>query len=483
VGSAFGTTGSIGDLGFDYITGPGGTWTLFDIDSYDDNPNPFAGVTLPGGMSVSSVYLDPNFVNDQGRVVGYQLDPVTGADEGPVYWTGTGNTLTSMGIMIDIVAMNDAGQVLGTDSNSGGYIYSIGSGPSGDLPSLVPPVYTGTYGAWNINPITISGTNAQGSFGVLFSGTYQPSNSAPAVTGTFLLTLGGTNWLQQVVIPSNVALTPTPYRSGRRVLNANDLIASPGVITSGSGATISTSALIPVPEDTVQVDTFIPQVWVFDPFDFGVVFSGNDRTTGTSSDFDEFSLEFKMTQTVTVCAFKEPDPDGTQEEATLTKQTGISRAYDMDEAVEDATVDANGNPVEGSGYINPLAQAATLPGTYGFLEQGQASTAGMTVTVTHTTSRIVVAHIVGSAGIPLITLADKLGPITYDFTVTIDKTNPSSPTYTIQGQHGLFPSLEIYVDNTLAYDWDAIVEDTAPVDLEVPALHHQFQVGSNPLPP
>jgi hypothetical protein len=241
-----------------------------------------------------------------------------------------------------------------------------------------------------------------------------------------------------------------------------------------------------VPIDIIQVATFIPQNWVFDPMTNGQnVFNGNSRATLSESIFDPFSKEYKMIQRVGVRTDVPANADGSNEQNAAAKDTGTSRAYLFDLAVIDPQLDSDGNFIEGSGYISQTAISETMVGRNGFLQEAKAPTTGMTVTVTHPSAGVAVAHILGKAGIPLLGLSDFLGPIRYDFTVTIDKTDPAHPTYKAQGNHGLFPSMEVYINNVPIYEWDAIKEDTVPYDLGLGPLSrsHEFETGVQDLRP
>jgi hypothetical protein len=244
-----------------------------------------------------------------------------------------------------------------------------------------------------------------------------------------------------------------------------------------------------VPMDVIQVATFIPQNWVFDPLTGGEnVFNGNSRATLTESIFDRLSTEYKMVQHIGVNTNADADTDGSSEQDNSDKDTGTTRAYVYELAVIDPQLDSDGHPIEGSGYISQTAMNETFVGRNGFLGEAKAATTGMTVTVIHPRKGVAVAHIVGSAGIPLLQWSDHLGPIRYDFTVTIDRTDPLHATYTAQGKHGLFPSMEVYINNVRIYEWDAIKEDTAPIDLGGvpfiwPGRNHDFETGTKELLP
>lgn len=281
------------------------------------------------------------------------------------------------------------------------------------------------------------------------------------------------------MIPANSGWNLTSAWS----INDQGLITAVGTYSPNSVVPAQEKACLLVPQDIIQVDTFIPHTWVFDPTSSGSnVFNGNSRRTLTESIFDRLSTEYKMMQRVAVHTYAEADPNGTQEQNTLYKDTGVTRAYVFGLAVIDPQLGPNGDAIEGTGYISETAMSETVPGQNGFLGQGKASADEMTVTVTHPSTRVVVAHIIGRAGVPFVPGSNTFGPIRYDFTVTINRTDPSHPTYTAQGNHGFYPSMEVYINKNRIYIWDAIQQGTLPNDLATfPEENQDFEIAPTEL--
>jgi hypothetical protein len=204
-----------------------------------------------------------------------------------------------------------------------------------------------------------------------------------------------------------------------------------------------------VPEDIVQVDSFIPQQWVSDPV--GYVYNGNSRKVPLDGSFTTGSTQFiqsgqyKMEQKIAVTVYQEADPSGTQEQNSLTTTMGATKKY-------------HGSAVPGgtSTKTNTLSSTATPFATQ------TATPQVATATVTHTSSRVVTVELKGQAQDPLanpfaptIETPDPAPPLYYDITVKIDgSTNP--PTYTLSGNHKLFPAYEIYINNQLVHDYSPI---------------------------
>jgi hypothetical protein len=59
-------------------------------------------------------------------------------------------------------------------------------------------------------------------------------------------------------------------------------------------------------------------------------------------------------------------------------------------------------------------------------------------------------------------------PLYYDITVMIDASNPAQPTYTLSGNHKLFPAYEIYINHQLVHDYSPIPGGYTPNELLYP---------------
>jgi hypothetical protein len=204
-----------------------------------------------------------------------------------------------------------------------------------------------------------------------------------------------------------------------------------------------------VQPDLIQVDAFIPQEWVYEPPLDNYIDNGNSRkipldasfTTGTTV-FTQSSSEFKVRQTLNVDAYYfNIDPDGSQEAASKQTTVGQTREYE-------ASVLANGHIPSGA---IPYQTATATPSVD-------------TVTITHPSQGVVVANIEMQVANPLV-FGSSLAPIHYQATVTIDRSNPGQPRYTITGTNSEFPAYEIYINSQRIYQFDPIPEGYSPIDL------------------
>jgi len=167
----------------------------------------------------------------------------------------TGN-LVFVAPMTSITAINDAGEAIGIDqTGTAGYLWKPTSNSGGStvtIYSLIPQVFQPL--VQSIVPIAISGTDSHGNTGILLSGTFQPTATAPQTSGTLLLITGtGAPTLQQVALPSNVSISS----SSPVILNAQDILAEIGTITSGS-TTVPNAALLLVPLQINEVTSLNP---------------------------------------------------------------------------------------------------------------------------------------------------------------------------------------------------------------------------------
>jgi len=217
---------------------------------------PIDGVPVPSGIvngtNVITEAFNVQAINDNDAAVGYD------GSNNAVFWSGSGSTLAPMAPMDQPIAINNLSYVVGGGS-AGGYLWTSGTTPWTSAGSAVPfnqfisPAYQPFLS--NIEPIDISGTDANGSLRILFSAQYQPLPTGPvSVSGTFLLTLTGTSpstsgsSLQVVSLPSNVN---TNLSSG--MINAPGVIADVGTITTtntnGSLSTSGSAAILLLPVD------------------------------------------------------------------------------------------------------------------------------------------------------------------------------------------------------------------------------------------
>jgi len=227
-------------------------------------------------------------------------------------------------------------------------------------------------------------------------------------------------------------------------------INSRGIISAiGNG----NHALLLLPEDIIQVDAFIPQTWVEEPvspYHPGTTYidNGNSRKdpldsslTSGSALFIQNSPEFKVRQTLKVCTFPNYDPDGSKEEATKKTIVGETRGYEE-------SVLVNGEIPAGSA---PIATGTATPDVDNAI-------------VHHSSEESVVAEFQMSVSNPLV-FASSLAPIQYDIFVKIDRSDPSHPTYVIEGNSCEFPGYEVYINGQLVYHYDPIPGGYRPLSL------------------
>jgi hypothetical protein len=142
-----------------------------------------------------------------------------------------------------------------------------------------------------------------------------------------------------------------------------------------------------------------------------------------------------------VCAFPNYDPDGSQEQATKKTTVGETRQYRASVLV--------------SGEI-PAGAAPTATGT--------ATPYVDNAYVYHPSAKSVLADLGMNISNPLV-FGSSLGPIQYYLFVTIDRSDPSHPTYTIEGTSSEFPAYEVYINGQLVYSYDPIPGGHGPLSL------------------
>jgi hypothetical protein len=248
---------------------------------------------------------------------------------------------------------------------------------------------------------------------------------------------------------------------GNTIINDSGVILGAAIYTP-SGSSDPTPAgpysVLLVPAYQIQVDAFIPQQWVSDPF--GYVYNGNSRktpldgsfTTGTST-FTK-SGQYKMEQTIMAFVYQELDPTGVQEQNSLSTTMGPTKKY-YAAAVPGGTSTTTNTL---SPTATPFATQTAIPSI-------------ATATVTHTASRVVTVELVGQAtdplanpGAPELETPDPAPPLSYDITVKIDATT-TPPTYTLTGNHKLFPAYEVYINGQLVHDYSPIPGGDTPYAL------------------
>jgi hypothetical protein len=67
------------------------------------------------------------------------------------------------------------------------------------------------------------------------------------------------------------------------------------------------------------------------------------------------------------------------------------------------------------------------------------------------------------------------------FTITIDKTDPAHPIYSLVGNHKGFPAYEVYINHTRVYEHDPLVTGEGLGSLALP-MNHPVSKTNQPLP-
>jgi hypothetical protein len=209
--------------------------------------------------------------------------------------------------------------------------------------------------------------------------------------------------------------------------------------------------------DAVTINSFIRQDNVNNPFNF---FPGADKIFhGDNRGFDE-SGSYRTQQKFSVVAQQAADANGLLDDAytddsdgngEYRNASGITAEYD-----KSSSLDANGK----------LTQAArddiTLNDGFLKIDQGQAGIENMSISPIRLSDGKVKIVCIGSASDPLISNAPSLD---YNFAITIDRTNSSSPVYSLTGIHDGFPDYEIYINNTQVFGFDAVARGQTSLSL------------------
>lgn len=187
------------------------------------------------------------------------------------------------------------------------------------------------------------------------------------------------------------------------------------------------------------------------------VFQGDDRG------FSYTSQSFRMRQIVILQPFQE-DSGGGWKDGSKKNLTGITRAYDKSTSLDSA------------GNLTPAAKADMTKGHPLMCDFAQASPDSWTITVTRITNRKVIAYFRAAASDPLVIPAPD---IDWEFWVTIDSTNESSPTYIFQGAHDGFPAYDIYINGKLIYGHDPRTTGDGIFSLFAPMEYDQvYETGT-----
>ena len=266
----------------------------------------------------------------------------------------------------------------------------------------------------------------------------------------------GTWSFAQVQLPDGVNITR--YAS----INSSGTIAFIGYLPSSNDSTIALQssssplqqAVLAQPCDRIQIDAFIPQTYLWEPLIANLVpphyyiDQGDSRKNPLDASLDTgnatFALKsppngYKIGQTLDITTSLNYDVDGTLEENTEKPYVEPSTEYD-------ASVLVNGQIPPGA----PTTKVKTgTPDTD-------------TVKVSHPSPGVVVASLEFAVPNPLIVFQKLTPDIHYRATVTIDRSNPLLPRYTVTGTSCRFPAYEIYVNGQRIHKYDPVPKGRGP---------------------
>ena len=203
-----------------------------------------------------------------------------------------------------------------------------------------------------------------------------------------------------------------------------------------------------LPEDIIQVDAFIPQTWVYEPPLAIFADAGNSRKnpldaslTSGSAIYIQNSPEFKFRQTSNACTYSYYDQDGSQEESSLKTAIGQSRQY------------------RASQIFNGQILSNAVPN-----KTGTATPAVNGTIVSHPSAGVVVTEFEMNVSNP-VAFGSSIAPIQCIVDVTIDRSDPGHPAYSISGTTCEFPAYEIYINNQQVYQYSPIPGGHGPGSL------------------
>jgi hypothetical protein len=213
-GSIIDSTGGIDGVNFGELVN-NGEYTVFNAVLANDS-----GAEVPLDVQVvPSTYTGSPTLSDSGTAI-FWFSPTA-------YYWDLQNLVPLPGSPTNL---NDAGQVIGTDGTDA-YVWTEASGEQ-SLYQMLPPEYQGE--VWNIDPIRISGVNANGSALVLCSADYATDSTGDTTRGFLLITLPTSATpcnVQEVSLPSNENLD-----LNNALLSAQGLIAGIGTLNGAAPA-------------------------------------------------------------------------------------------------------------------------------------------------------------------------------------------------------------------------------------------------------
>lgn len=202
-----------------------------------------------------------------------------------------------------------------------------------------------------------------------------------------------------------------------------------------------TYTVVAVPTVSITINTFIPQNNVSGPPTWGnitdihTVYQGDNRSLGSENGFHRTQYKLKVVPN------NQLNPgDGLDDDPI--SDIGQTVAYD------------GPSSLDGSGNLTDVAKEdSILHDNYLKIDQGTASAAGLISTSKFLGTGKLQIECKCTASNPL-AIGSSWGPIMYDFTITIDNSDPDNPKYTATGNCKAFPAYEIYINGKQVFGYD-----------------------------
>ena len=218
-----------------------------------------------------------------------------------------------------------------------------------------------------------------------------------------------------------------------------------------------TYTVVAVPTVSITINTFIPannvQQLLYglapsdknDLTDWSVVYQGDNRSLGSEngSHRTQYKLEVVPNNQLNPGDGLDDDP---------MSDIGQTVAYD------------GPSSLDGPNLTDAAKKDNVLYDNYLKIDQGTASAAGLTSTSKFLGTGKLQIECKCTASNPL-AIGSSWGPIKYDFTITIDNSDPDNPKYTVTGNCKAFPAYEIYINGTQVFGYDPSSTGSGPMAL------------------
>jgi hypothetical protein len=184
-----------------------------------------------------------------------------------------------------------------------------------------------------------------------------------------------------------------------------------------------------VPKLHVQATAFIKQQWLADPIDGSVIWGGDDRIDATGAAvYSRSSTSFRLRQIASFIPLRDYDTDGL-EDGSAQNLPGLTTKY-------------NANVLVGGG----------LPPDAVPIASGIANLNRMQVDAIRHADRVVRARFRMEANNPLVTGSPD---IELFFDLMIDYSDPRAPRMKIEGERGIFPCFDVFVNDQQVLSGDS----------------------------